>query len=180
MVRVTKYLIVLVCLCTALHMGFAFQLKYNVMSSGGTKMTGVSFITQGTLSQFSSSSPWLTSGSYKAILGFWHPFPSDPGIFEESSQPVQPAFRNILYQNVPNPAFGSMTISYSIAQKGEVVLEVFNTLGQRVFTLMQGEQTPGMYKVTWNLRRARVPAGVYFYRLKAGNYEEIKKMVVVH
>ena len=180
MARTIKYLTVLIGLCTALHEGFAYLLKSDVLSSGGTKMTCASYIAKGTLSQVTASSPWLTSAGYKAIIGFWHPFPSGPGIYEKFSQPGQTIFRNFLYQNVPNPAFGSTTINYSIAQKGKVLLEVFNTLGQRIMCLVDQKQLPGVYKVTWNFIINHVPAGVYFYRLKAGNYEKIRKMVVLY
>jgi hypothetical protein len=180
MTRAAKYLVVIIGLCAAPHGGAAFQLKSDVLSSGGTEMTSAGYIAEGTLSQLTASSPWLTSAGHKAIIGFWHPFSTGPGIEERFENLGPPAYINFLYPNSPNPALGHTTIQYSIAKEGSVILEVYNILGQCVASLVDGKQMPGVYKVTWNFSMNRLPAGVYFCRLKTVDYTKIRKMVIVH
>jgi hypothetical protein len=180
MTKAAKYLVVIIGLCAAPHSGAAFQLKSDVLSGGGTEMTSAGYIAEGTMSQLTASSPWLTSAGYKAMIGFWHPFSTGPGI-EEYYEILGPSsYINFLYSNNPNPARNHTALQYSIACEGRVRLEVYNTLGQRVVSLVDETQSPGVYKVTWNFGMDRLPAGVYFYRLKTADYTKIRKMVVIH
>ena len=90
-----------------------------------------------------------------------------------------------LAQNSPNPFNPSTTISYAIpegANQLQVVLNVFNIRGQVVRTLVDQPQGPGTYNVNWDgadIHGARVASGVYFYRLKAGDFVSTRKMVVL-
>ncbi|MGH2567296.1 MAG: Ig-like domain-containing protein, partial [Bacteroidota bacterium] len=70
-----------------------------------------------------------------------------------------------LEQNYPNPFNPSTAISYSLPEAAEVTLEVFNTLGQLVETLVSGPQMAGQYQVPFNA--SSVASGVYFYRIAA-------------
>jgi hypothetical protein len=180
MTKSVKCLVMVFGLCIVLHRGYGFQLKSDVLSSGGTKMTAAGYITQGTLSQLTASSPWLASAGYKAIVGFWCPLTGSPGIEEYTENLSPTAFINFLDQNNPNPARDHTTVQYSIAQEGRVKLDVYNTLGQCIESLVDQKQSPGVYKVTWNIFMDNLPAGVYFYRLKTADYTKIKKMVVIH
>jgi hypothetical protein len=58
-----------------------------------------------------------------------------------------------------------------------VMLSVIDALGRNQAVLVKGEKTPGTYEVEWNA--SRVPSGIYFYRLQAGEFEETKKMLLV-
>ena len=87
-----------------------------------------------------------------------------------------------LLQNYPNPFNPSTTISYSIPtfngkQSLNVTLNVYNTLGQKVATLVNKAQAQGNYSVQFNANN--LPSGVYFYRLRAGNFVATKKMVLL-
>ena len=82
-----------------------------------------------------------------------------------------------LYQNTPNPFQKSTVISYSLPTATEVSLEVYDITGRLVDTLVNERQQPGIHQVRWH-RKAN-PSGVYFYRLKAGEFVYTKKMVVV-
>ncbi|MCK4447216.1 MAG: T9SS type A sorting domain-containing protein [Candidatus Marinimicrobia bacterium] len=88
----------------------------------------------------------------------------------------------VLYQNSPNPVRNRTFIKYSIPEKSKVELKVFDVGGKEVATLLDKEQSGGFYTVNWDIRdisKNKLANGVYFYHLKAGNYEETKKMVIV-
>lgn len=82
-----------------------------------------------------------------------------------------------LTQNFPNPFNGSTQISYDLPYPESVNLSVYNLLGQRVVTLVDGIQPPAHYEV--RLDASRLPSGVYFYRLRTWHFLETKRMVVV-
>jgi hypothetical protein len=85
-------------------------------------------------------------------------------------------------QNYPNPFNPSTEISYALPEAGNVNLEIYNILGQQVKTLVNEFQDAGNYVVTWNgddETGATVASGVYFYRVVAGEYKEVKKMVMM-
>jgi hypothetical protein len=82
-----------------------------------------------------------------------------------------------LEQNFPNPFNPSTRITYSIPARQFVSLKVYNLLGQEVAALVDGEQSAGTHTVVWNA--ANVSGGVYFYRLQAGSFAAVKRMVLV-
>ncbi len=89
-----------------------------------------------------------------------------------------------LDQNYPNPFNPTTTISYSIeaGRSGQTNLAIFNVLGQKVATLVNGAQGPGRYSVEWSGREAdgsRVASGIYFYRLTHGDRAETRKMMML-
>ena len=84
-----------------------------------------------------------------------------------------------LQQNFPNPFNPSTTITLKILSKAQVELKVYNTLGQEVTTLVNDVLSPTLsYPVEFNA--AGLPAGVYFYQLKANSYVISKKMLLLH
>ncbi len=89
----------------------------------------------------------------------------------------------VLAQNYPNPFNPSTVIAFSISVAADVTLEVFNVLGQRVTTLVDGPVTAGEHQVIWDGTETdgqSVASGIYFYRLTVeSNEREVKKMVLV-
>ncbi len=90
----------------------------------------------------------------------------------------------ILSQNYPNPFNPTTTITYSIpnvktlhSNSLSVKLDVYNILGRKVATLVNKKQSPGNYSVKFNARNLN--SGVYFYRLRAGNFVSTKKMILL-
>jgi hypothetical protein len=81
-----------------------------------------------------------------------------------------------LSQNYPNPFNPSATIRFGLPHKSHVSLTVYNTLGQQVTTLVQGEQEVGYHEVRFDA--SGLSSGVYFYRLKAGTYVETRKLLI--
>ncbi|MBI2427947.1 MAG: choice-of-anchor D domain-containing protein [Ignavibacteriales bacterium] len=87
-----------------------------------------------------------------------------------------------LAQNFPNPFNPATSIRYSLSNSSHVKLEIFNTLGQRVKSLVQEFQPIGTYVVAWNGTddgKKAVASGVYYYRLQANNYTNVKKMTLI-
>jgi len=87
-----------------------------------------------------------------------------------------------LGQNYPNPFNPTTTISFSIAKSGNATLRIFNSQGQAVRTLTNEFLSPGQYQVSWDgsddLGR-QLSSGVYLYRLQAGDFSQLKRMVFV-
>jgi flagellar hook capping protein FlgD/cohesin domain-containing protein len=90
-----------------------------------------------------------------------------------------------LSQNSPNPFNPSTTISYELPEAAgaiKVVLDVYNIRGQRVVTLVDELKDAGKYTVNWDGRDASgraVSSGVYFYRMQAGEFSSVRKMVIL-
>ena len=90
-----------------------------------------------------------------------------------------------LAQNYPNPFNPYTDIRYQIADSRSpthTTLKIFNILGQEVATLVDEVKEPGYYTVTWDGRDEKgdeVPSGIYFYRMRAGDFTAIKKMALI-
>ncbi len=85
--------------------------------------------------------------------------------------------RFVLEQNYPNPFNPSTTIRYGLPQKSAVQLTIFNTLGQQVATIVQGEQEAGNHEVRFDA--SGLSSGVYFYRLSAGQFVQTRKLLLL-
>ena len=82
-----------------------------------------------------------------------------------------------LSQNYPNPFNPVTTITYQIPQTGFVTLKVYDILGREVATLVNEEKPAGSYEVKFIGNG--LTSGIYFYQLKAGDYSETKKMILL-
>jgi len=82
-----------------------------------------------------------------------------------------------LSQNYPNPFNPVTTIKFSIPKEVQVNLSVFNILGERVKELKNEVMKPGYYVIEFNA--TGIAAGVYFYRIKAGDFIQMKKMILL-
>ncbi len=100
----------------------------------------------------------------------------------EEVMPSGVPLRLALAQNEPNPWVSATSISYTLPREAQVVLRVYNSLGQLVRTLADGKESAGYRQVAWDGRDEigrKVPSGVYFYRLQAGAFSDTKKMVLI-
>ena len=104
-----------------------------------------------------------------------------PNAIDHGSANLPAAFH--LEQNYPNP-FGAHAagtsateIKYRLPGAGKVQLTVYNTLGQQVARLVNAPQKAGNYRVIFDAKN--LPSGVYFYRLKAKNFDQIRKMIYI-
>lgn len=83
-----------------------------------------------------------------------------------------------LMQNYPNPFNPETTVRYALAESGDVKLEVYDVLGRKVATLVEGKQEAGRYVIKFNAANYGLASGLYFYRLTAGKFMETKKMLL--
>ena len=107
----------------------------------------------------------------------WTSQPSTAVALEEA---LPAAFR--LHQNHPNPFNPVTTIEYELPRDALVILKVFDLLGREVKTLVRGYRNAGRWSVVWDGtdRRGReVGPGLYFYQLRAGGQEHVRKMMLV-
>jgi hypothetical protein len=82
-----------------------------------------------------------------------------------------------LEQNYPNPFNPVTTIGYVLKEKRNAQLMLYNAIGEEVAVLVNEEQDKGFHKVDFNA--VYLPSGVYFYRLNAGSYSSVKKMILL-
>jgi hypothetical protein len=93
----------------------------------------------------------------------------------------------ILFQNYPNPFNPSTKIEFHIADFGFVSLKVYDLLGREVATLIDEEKPAGEYEVEFSAKGGsasggnayNLPSGIYFYQLRAGDFVEAKKMILL-
>ena len=86
----------------------------------------------------------------------------------------------VLSQNYPNPFNPTTTIGFNLPQRTDVSLEIYNVVGQIVTTLVNESLPAGNYSVDWSgndISGNSVASGIYFYRLRAGEYNLSRKMV---
>jgi len=81
-----------------------------------------------------------------------------------------------LEQNYPNPFNPTTTISYQLRTGGHVTLKVYDILGREVAALVNAELEAGIYQVTFD--GSRLASGVYFYRLTAPGFNQVRKMLL--
>jgi len=81
-----------------------------------------------------------------------------------------------LKQNYPNPFNPTTTITFDLPSKSNVSLVIYDILGKEVMKLADGEYEPGSYNFTADL--SNLASGIYVYRVKAGTFTDVKKMVL--
>jgi hypothetical protein len=147
------------------------NLNNGIISSGASNSSNTDFKINGTIAQplvnFSSN------GSYRVSSGFWPGFGLVVRVEDELSIPNNYE----LFYNYPNPFNPSTTIKYSIIKPGRVTLILYNSLGQKVETLIDEEKTIGTYSIAFDAKN--ISSGIYFYRIVANDFVETKRMILL-
>jgi hypothetical protein len=94
---------------------------------------------------------------------------------EETSLPTS----YILEQNYPNPFNPSTVISYQLPTSSFVTLKVFNILGGEIETVVNEYQNAGIHHSKFPIGKSELTSGIYFYRLQADKFVQIKKMILL-
>ncbi|NOY79203.1 MAG: T9SS type A sorting domain-containing protein [Calditrichaeota bacterium] len=88
-----------------------------------------------------------------------------------------------LLQNYPNPFNGVTEIDYSIPQTGDIVLTIFNSMGEKIIVFSRKNEEAGQHCIFWNGRNKRgqrVPSGIYFIELKGHRIRKYGKMILLN
>jgi hypothetical protein len=105
------------------------------------------------------------------------------GIMEDESISISPKVKTSLSQNSPNPFYSSTVIRYTLTEKVQTSLRIYDVSGRVVRTLIDDEvERPGFYKIDWDGKGDKgeeLSSGIYFYRLEAGDFRQTKKLIFV-
>jgi hypothetical protein len=154
-----------------------YKVKTSVISSAGSPTSGPGVKINSTLGQPSPIGIGLETGT-ALYGGFW----KSGWLATITDSDLPDAVRNELFQNYPNPFNPTTTIKYSIARAASVRLVIYNVTGQRIRTLVDDTKPAGTYSEVWDGRNdggRSVATGIYFYRFMAGDYSEVKKMILL-
>lgn len=107
----------------------------------------------------------------------------DPTTDIRKNKPVPDKF--VLQQNYPNPFNPETKIVYSLPfgrSDYHVIIKIYNALGQLMCILVDSQQSPGNYTVTWNgkdMNNMNAPSGIYFYSIQTEGFSSVRKMVLL-
>jgi photosystem II stability/assembly factor-like uncharacterized protein len=159
---------------------------YNDIIVIGTDTSGV-FISSDFGNNWISSNEGLSDKTVKSIVilpeGLLLCGTEKEGIYLADLNPMNvpninnTAMRYSIFQNYPNPFNPITKIKYSIPQTSNVVIKVYDILGNEIEILVNEEKQSGNYEITWYAEN--LPSGIYFYQLRAGEFVETKKMVLL-
>jgi hypothetical protein len=100
-----------------------------------------------------------------------------PTAIRQSEEEILSVNSYELSQNYPNPFNPSTTIRYSVPERSNVVLKIYDILGSEVSTLVNEDKDAGIYSVNFNA--SHLASGIYLYRLQAGSFVQTKKMIII-
>ncbi|MDZ7308100.1 MAG: T9SS type A sorting domain-containing protein, partial [candidate division KSB1 bacterium] len=146
-----------------------------------TKIAGVpipkgTFVFEGVLGQFSSSNP---ATGYQLLPILTTDITPTTGVDEENAGLPE---RFALLQNHPNPFNPTTIIRYDLPKQVHVKLAIYNLLGKRVRTLVDGMEAPGFRQISWDGKSddgTRVASGIYIYRIETAGFVQARKMTLL-
>ena len=112
----------------------------------------------------------------KVDLGNPITIPPDPNATDVAENELIPT-EYALNQNYPNPFNPTTTIEFALPKAGNVKLVVYDVLGREVSELVNSEMDAGYHKVTFNA--TNLASGIYFYSIKAGDFSNVKKLMLL-
>jgi len=122
-----------------------------------------------TQSKFSTPSNTVSTAALWVDEGFGrYSAGDDPNLLPERIE---------LEQNFPNPFNPETTIRFTLPEKSKVVLTVYSITGEYVATLVNGEMAEGYHQVSFDA--SRLASGIYLYRIQAGNFNQVRKMMLL-
>ncbi|MBN1996827.1 T9SS type A sorting domain-containing protein [candidate division KSB1 bacterium] len=150
-----------------------FAIPYSVFGAGGGRIAGGNFAVAGTIGQ--SATGVLNGPEWIHKAGFWF---QSGGYFTD----VKPFMDTLpteyrLEQNYPNPFNPATTISFSLPQREFVDLTLYDLLGRQVSRLINKSCQAGIYSVVLN--GESLSSGTYIYRLRAGDFVSVKKLLLL-
>jgi hypothetical protein len=160
---------------------WALPITYNIkdlreISAGGIETTGSPFQVKYIDSLFTGYFNFKVEISSNGYV-YWTD--SVKLIVDTTSSSIEPfsLLGNNLEQNYPNPFNSITTINWQIAENSKVTLKVLDIVGRTVATLVDEQRPQGKYETQFNA--ATLPKGIYFYQLKAGEFSQTRKMILL-
>lgn len=159
-----------------------YVLRSSVVGAAGSPGTSAGKRIYGTVGQ---STPIGTGSAAGKVLyaGFWDRISTSSGVEDDGADGGLVEVRETkLLQNIPNPFNPLTTIQYSVAKQGPVDLTIFSVAGERIRTVVHDYHYPGLFSAVWDGRDEQgetVSSGVYFYRMTAGDYSGVRKMLIL-
>ncbi len=150
--------------------------------SDGNGMFSISMVSSGSYTLVADKQGYTSSSTSVPVSGSTYSVPvSDVTLSPESptsvSLPTGTPMSYQLDQNYPNPFNPTTVIQYSLPQASNVTLRVFNILGQEVATLVNAVEPAGTHRAIVDGKG--LASGVYIYRLQAGTFTDVKRMVLL-
>ena len=149
-------------------------IQSTVIGCAGSPGTSTQYSMNGTMGQPTPIGIG-TAGGRTVLTGFWG-WKRIPTDVDE----IPLAFR--LRQNYPNPFNPVTTIEFTVARGCPVDLTIYDVVGRRIRRMVHETRAPGRYREIWdgtNDRGALAASGLYFYRLRAGSFVSVKKMILM-
>jgi hypothetical protein len=145
------------------------DLSENFAQTGTVKLSKIDGLPIGSLI-WDDTKTYNSAAAWKATIDAYHA----TGVQDRSSEMPQ---SYELSQNYPNPFNPSTNINFTLAKASDVKLAVYNLLGQKVATIVDSRMSAGQQSVVFDA--SRLPSGVYFYRLDAGSFTAVRKMLLM-
>ena len=104
-----------------------------------------------------------------------------PPVSVETEDPIIPD-EFIVHQNFPNPFNPETEIRFALTKDSHVVINIYNTLGQQIDTLIEALYATGFHSVRWDGKDRNgspVSSGVYLYQIQAGEFSQVRKMSLI-
>jgi hypothetical protein len=118
------------------------------------------------------------SGSYEAVYQLSSSSAGSAAgtLTEDTEAGRATGLKYFLLQNYPNPAQDRTTVVYQLGSRSHVSLKLYDLQGREVRSMVSGTMEAGMYKYVLDVRG--LSPGMYYYQIQAGNYKDIKRMMV--
>ena len=149
------------------------EMRQSVLGSGGATVSDASHQIVGTLGQ--PAIGVMGNTSFVSRAGFWYQVGDLIVTVQQHPNVLPVEFR--LDQNFPNPFNPTTTIVFAIPEPSRVTLKLFDTLGREVAILVDEDKRAGEYRVV--LDAAGLASGMYFYRIQAGAFGKLRKLMLL-
>jgi len=158
-----------------------YRCEWQVVAIGGGDIGGA-YRVGSTVGQ--TAVGWMSTTNLLAHIGFWYPDIvtgiEEKGRFRWESADIK---ETRLYPPAPNPFYRTTRIRYTLTSEQHATVQICDITGRIVRTLVNSNQKPGRYSLTWDARdnsNRTVASGVYICRFVAGDYQRNTKLILQH
>jgi hypothetical protein len=164
-------------LCSSICLAQHYCCDWSVVDEGGATTGSASY--SSTASAGQAAVGWTAGATFQSFIGFWQIDTAALGVREQKRWSETEPLVTALYAPFPNPCRSLPAIRYSLAAEARVSLQLFDLAGRNVATLVNSVEQPGRYsRQLVAAGRTRLSAGVYFLKMRAGDYVATRKVVL--